>query len=259
MGSARMTTEVAELVPWLHATTIVPLAGGWTCETYVVNDAWIVQVGRTDYAASSLRHQSRTLPRLASYLGARNPNAKLACDSPTTIVYRRLDGVRSDAAAAGGPWPEQFGKFLSRLHAIPPSAVGLEVAAADTLRSQHRDLCRHLLTVVASRLDETGRGRAERNGVVVSRRGCELDLHPDRDPRRSRSGARARLGWWLGANEPAGERILSSYTRVLEDRFLLRARHAYALAPWHAVAHGVATRDDAMITSGIERVRALLM
>src|SRR5688500_6018667 len=69
-----VTTDIAKLVPWLQPKAVVKLTGGWTYETYAIDDAWIVQVGRTNYAANTLRHQSRVLPMLANHLGSKIPS-----------------------------------------------------------------------------------------------------------------------------------------------------------------------------------------
>ena len=274
-----MITEVAHLVPWLDVQTIVPLAGA-TCETYAVNDSWIVQIGRTNYAANTLRHQARVLPKLATHLGAKVPGAQLVCDGPTTIVYKRIDGVRCDEAT-NGAWSAQLGGLLSRLHAIPPNTLGLETVGADTLRADHRDDCRRLLAAVAPRLDQADRIAADR---LVSNylddeanwRFAPTVIHGDLVPANvlvSSSGElvgvidweEVRTGdpasdfaWWLHADPAIGERMVSAYGGAPEPRFAARARHAYALAPWHDVAHGIALRDEPAVAAALDGVRARL-
>ena len=273
-----MTSEVAHLVPWLDVKTIVPLTGGWTSETYAVNDAWIVQIGRTNYAANTLRHQARVLPKLATHLGAKIPSAQLVCDGPTTLVYKRIDGVRCDEIGDGA-WCSQLGGLVSRLHSIPPKMLGLETIGTDTLRADHRDDCKRLLAVVAPRVGDAERVAADR---LVSTyldddanwRFAPTAIHGDLGPEHvlvSTTGelvgvidwAEVRTGdpacdfaSWV--HEPAGERMISAYGGVPDPRFLERARHAYAIAPWREVAHGVAMRDEAAIAAGLDGVRARL-
>jgi len=275
-----MSTEIARLVPWLEARTVVPLLGGRTYETYAVDDAWIVQIGRTTYAANTLRHQTRTLPRLAAHLGTKIPNPQLVCDGPTTVVYRRLDGVRCDEAGDGA-WPEQLGGLLARLHAIQPKLVGLETLGAETLREDHRADCTRLLAIIAPRLEAPDRLRADRlvsayldddkhwrfeptithgdlgpEHVLVSPSG---ELVGVIDWEEVRTGDPAwDFAWWLHANEPLGRRTLSAYGGAPDDRFLLRARHAFDLLPWHEVEHGVTAQDESVIAAGLDGVRARL-
>jgi aminoglycoside phosphotransferase (APT) family kinase protein len=275
-----MTADIAHLVPWLEVTTCVPLTGGWTYETYAVNDAWIVQIGRTNYAANTLRHQCKVLPKLAAHLGNKVPAAQLVCDGPTTMLYKKLEGVRCDEAGTGA-WPGQLGGLLARLHQIPTKTLGLETCDSSTLRADHRDDCRRLLGIVAPLLGEPDRIKADRlvsefldddknwhftpgaihgdlgpEHVLVSPAG-ELVGVLDWEEVRTGDPA-ADFGWWLYANEPVGKQMLSAYGGVPDDRFLARAQHAHAMGPWHEVAHGVEHKDDSIIQSGLAGVRARL-
>ena len=275
-----MRADVARLVGWLQPKHIEPLPGGWTCETFSVDDAWIVQIGRTSYAANTLRHQARTLPKLALHLGEKIPHPQLVSDGPPAILYKKLAGLPADEAPAG-PWPEQHGALLSRLHAIAPAAIGLETVGTETLRADLREVCTRWLGVGGALLSAADRARAEQLlfGYLDDDRNWKFlpcpthgDLGPEHvlvspngdlvgviDWEELRTGDPAiDFAWWLHAKAPIGQRMLAAYGDPGDARFLARARHAWAIMPWDEVEHGVQTRDDAMIARGLEGVRARL-
>jgi aminoglycoside phosphotransferase (APT) family kinase protein len=275
-----MRADVARLVGWLQPKHIEPLPGGWTCETFSVDDAWIVQVGRTSYAANTLRHQARTLPKLAQHLGEKVPHPQLVSEGPTTMLYKKLAGTRSDEAPAGA-WPEQLGALLSRLHAIAPKSIGLETVGTETLRADLREVCTRWLAVGGDRLSPGDRARAEQLlvGYLDDDRNWKFlpcpthgDLGPEHvlvsatgdlvgviDWEELRTGDPAYdVGWWLHEQPDHGKRILAAYGDPRDDRFLARARHAWSIMPWDEVEHGIATNDDAMIARGLDGVRGRL-
>jgi len=275
-----MTAEVTRLVSWLQPKTVTPLTGGWTCETYSVDDAWIVQIARTNYAANTLRHQVRTLPKLASHLGPKIPSPQLVCDGPTTVVYRKLVGTRCDEAPDGA-WPEQLGVMLSRLHTISPASLGLETLGPDTIREDRRADLKKLLAIVVPRLGDEDRVKAAVlvAGSVDDARNWRFTptaIHADLGPEHvlvSPAGELAGVidweelhtgdpasdfGWWLHAMPAIGRRMLDAYGGAPDDSFYVRAKHAWAFGPWHEVDHGVTTNDPETIASGLEGVRARL-
>lgn len=271
-----MRADVARLVAWLQPRHIEPLPGGWTSETYSVDDAWIVQIGRTSYAANTLRHQVRVLPKLAQHLGEKIPQPQLVSDGPPAMLYKKLLGAPADEASDGA-WPEQLGALLSRLHAIPPGQIGLEPVSIDTLRADLREICERWLAVADPHLTDTDRAHGEQLfGYVDDDRNWKFlpapthgDLGPEHvlvsptgelvgviDWEDLHTGDPAYdLAWWLHAQPAIGRRILAAYGEPRDDRFFERARHAWAIMPWDELEHGVQTQDDAMIARGLAGIR----
>lgn len=56
----------------------------------------------------------------------------------------------------------------------------------------------------------------------------------------------------------AGERVLAAYGGEPDRGVRERARFAFALMPWHEVAHGLATGQAAFVASGLAGVGARL-
>jgi len=267
--------DLAQLVPWLDAASAVRISGGWTSETYELAGGWIVQVARTRYAADTLRHQLRALPKLAPHLGTSVPDPQLACDDPVTVVYRKLEGAACEATMPGA-WPEQLGGMLSRLH-----ATGVEAIDAASLREQCRIDCARLLAVIAPHLTGTERHRADR---LLARllddernwRFAPVLAHGDLGPEHvllSPAGDLAGVidwedvgtgdpakdfAWWLHAVPEIAERMLRAYGGPPDERFHDRAAVLFAIMPWHEVEYGIATGDPAWIASGLEGTRARL-
>ena len=275
-----MLELIARLIPHLDVETIVPLHGGSTYETVEVNGAWIVQLGRTDYAAETLRHQVQVLPRLAPLLGVPVPKPELVCEAPTAIIYRKLDGLPCDRAPDGA-WPEQLGRFLHELHATPPEFVGLAPEPADRCREQARADCARLRAVVAPDLRPAELARAD--ALFASylddarnwRFPCAL-RHNDLGPKHvlvTPGGDLAAVidweevglgdpawefAWWLHAMPVTGERALAAYGEPDDARFLDRTGFVRALMSWLDVEHGVRTGNVARQQAGLARVRAHL-
>ncbi len=276
-----MPADLAQLVPWLEVRDGVAtrIRGGWTSETHEVN-GWIVQVARTSYAANTLRHQLRVLPRLAPHLGTKIPKPQLACDGPVTMVYRKLEGGSVEAMPSG-TWPEQLGGLLSRLHATPPRTAGVEGIDAATLRADRRIDLERLFAAVAAHLTGGERLRAELTlaDLLDDDRNWKLGpvvVHGDLGPEHVLATATGDLlgvidwedvgvgdpaddfAWWLHATPAIGERMLAAYGGPPDERFAVRARLLYTIMPWHEVEHGTATDDATLIASGLEGTRARL-
>lgn len=272
--------DLAQLVPWLDAATAVRLEGGWTSETWELAGGWIVQIARTSYAANTLRHQLRVLPRLAPHFGVKIPKPQLACDGPVTMVYKKLEGAPASPDLQGA-WPAQLGGFLDRLHSMAPKTAGCEVLESSTLRDDLRLDCKRLFAAVAPRLTDAERFKAE---ILMADlldddrmwKFYPVVAHADLGPEHvlvSPSGDLAGVidweevgchdpaldfAWWLGEHVEIGERMLAAYTQRLDDKFRERARCLYAVMPWNEVERGIATGDDAMIESGLAGTRARL-
>ena len=274
-----MSLDVASLVPGPAPKTVVRLLGGWSCETYGVVDVWIVQIGRTSYAARCLRHQLGTLPLLAGHLHVPIPSPKLVNDSPTAILYRKIRGTGCDEAG-DGPWPEQLGAVLGQLHALAPHVVGLATPSVHAPRERAAAEIQRLHAHVAPRLSAAENARVDR--LVLSHLDprswdfalCPVhaDLGPEHvlvSPAGELSGVidweechvgdpALDLGWWLHERPDIGERMLERYGRPVDASFRARARRLYALMPWHDVEHGVDSGDEALVAKGLEGIRARL-
>jgi aminoglycoside phosphotransferase (APT) family kinase protein len=194
-----------------------------------------------------------------------------------TLLYRRLDGMPCDEAP-DGQWPEQLGTLLAHLHATPPQAIGLETLVAATVREDVRSDCARMMAIVGPRLTAGERARAEQlvEGFLADDRNWQFaptithgDIGPEHvlvspggelvgviDWEDLRTGDPAWDFAWL-AQDPHATRALAAYGRS-NEQLLARARHFWALGPWHEVEHGVATNDPALVESGLAGVRARL-
>jgi aminoglycoside phosphotransferase (APT) family kinase protein len=274
-----VAADLAQLVPWLDAGSAVQITGGWTAETYALDGGWIVQIARTSYAANTLRHQLRVLPKLFPHFGAKIPKPQLVCDGPVVVVYRKLDGVPCDRVP--GAWPEQLGGFLDRLHSLAPASLGVEKLDAGTLRDDLRLDCKRLHAAVAPHLVGGEQLRAEmlladlldddriwKFHPVVAHN----DLGPEHvlvtgdgdlvgviDWEEVGTGDPATdFAWWLHAMPEVGQRMLTAYSGEIDPQFRERTRLLYALMPWDEVEHGAAVGDRAMVASGLAGLRARL-
>ena len=239
----------------------------------------MVQVGRSAYAAECLRHQLRTLPRLARHLAVPIPSPELACESPIAIRYRRIEGGRADEAGDGA-WPEQLGAVLGQLHALRPDDVGLATPGAQAPRERAAAEVRRLYPLVAPRLSAAEKARVDRFVEAhLDPAGwafAPCPVHADLGPEHVLVSAAGELcgvidweewhlgdpaldfGWWLHQRPAIGERMLARYGRPADAGFRERARRVYALMPWHDVEHGVASWNDELVAAGLEGIRARL-
>jgi aminoglycoside phosphotransferase (APT) family kinase protein len=269
--------KVAAVFPDLARGTVVPLPGGWTCETFEVDGTWIVQIARTEYAAATLRRQIRILPRLAPSLSTAIPIPERFVDDPPAMLYRKIPGLPCDQAPATR-WPEQLGRVLGDLHGIADVEPHRTVA---DLRAGLRARCARLRAVVAPRLAPAEVARADRLLAALLDddrhwRFTVVTAHHDLGPEHvlvTPAGELAGVIDWeeVGAGDPAwdlapwlhglpaqGERILAGYGGPPDDSFRERGRLAFALMPWHQVDHGVTTQDETTIDDGLAGVRARL-
>jgi aminoglycoside 2''-phosphotransferase len=253
-----------------------PVGDGWTCDTYRVNQEWIVQVPRTERAAETLQAQMDVLPELAREVSAQVPIPELVWRGPTVMAYRRIEGAA--AADANGVWPERLGRFLYDLHMVPPEFVGLRArgpadvrAALDDELTDFRERVFPLLTA-EERDGSSDRFRTfvddERNWrfspcvthndivrphILVTATG---DLAGVIDWEEVGIGDPAADFAWILHDEPeAGERALAAYGGAPDDRFRERCAFRYALMPWHDVTYGLESQRDEFVESGIALLR----
>ena len=278
------TDRVAEhraLVERLFASlaplaTFEPVGDGWTCDTYRVNQEWIVQVPRTERAAETLQAQMDVLPELAREVSAQVPIPELVWRDPTVMAYRRIDGTA--ATDANGVWPERLGRFLYDLHMVPPEFVGLRARGPADVRatlgrewSELRERVFPLLT--AEERDGFGdrfgafhdddrnwrfspcvtHNDVDRPHILVTATG---DLAGVIDWEEVGIGDPAADFAWILHDEPeAGERALAAYGGAPDDRFRDRCAFRYALMPWHDVSHGLETSRPDLVERGLTQLR----
>jgi aminoglycoside phosphotransferase (APT) family kinase protein len=140
--------------------TFRPVGTGWACDTHLLDDAWIVQLPRTERAAEKLRTQMLLLPELAREVSAPIPLPELVSYQPAAMAYRRIEGDPCEGTE--GIWPERLGRFLYDLHAVPPEFVGLRARGADDVRVEVRAEASRLRALVDQLLSVDERSRADR-------------------------------------------------------------------------------------------------
>lgn len=269
--------RVATAFPELGARDVRPIGTGWAVDTYEVDDGWIVQFPRSDRAAERLRAQIETLPELAAELPALVPEPTHVDREQPAIAYRKIDGVPLDEAP-DGLWPERLGRFLYDLHLMPPEYVGLRGGSSSEVRAAIRSE----LDVFGERvlplldMDEAahiGSRFAAFVGDDELWRFAPCLTHRDIGPEHvlvSANGDLAGVLDWeeLGVDDPVadfawllhempeqGERALSAYGGAPDSAFRTRAAVRYALMPFHEVLHGLDTRQEGYVASGVEGVR----
>lgn len=100
---------------------------GWNCDTYLVNDAWIVQFPIGEGVRDKLRREVGFLARSRSFLSTPTPVVRLLSEDPFCVAYPVLPGEQAlfdVEVSPTGAWPEQLGVTLAELHGIPAADVG---------------------------------------------------------------------------------------------------------------------------------------
>jgi aminoglycoside phosphotransferase (APT) family kinase protein len=271
---------IAALFPDVEVTSAVPIGTGWTCDTYEVNDEWIVQMPRSNFAEERLRAQRALLPELAREVPTAIPVPERWSEDPPAMMYRKLEGAACDRAP-DGIWPERLGRFLYDLHMTPAELVGLRGPSAEGVRDGirrdveawrarvypvlepiHRSECD---AVVQPFLDEDDAWRFRSclthgdlgpEHVLVSDAG---DLTGVIDWEDVSVGDPAwDFAWWLHEMSEVGERMLGAYGGPPDAAFRTRARVWYLLMPFHEVIYGLDTQRDEFVLSGVEGIGARL-
>ena len=268
--------RVEAVFPALGAREVRAIGSGWAADTYDVDGMWVVQFARDDEAAEKLRRQIDTLPELAAELSALVPEPVHADRDVPAIAYRRLEGLPLDEAP-DGLWPERLGRFLYDLHLMPPEYVGLRGTSAATVREAMREELSWMRADVVPLLapDEAKTCEARFDGVLADEfwRFAPCLTHGDIGPAHvlvSRSGDLVGvLDWeelevgdpvadfaWLLHGRPAdGERALGAYGGPPDPTFRERAAFRFWLMPFHEVAYGLQTGQQAFVDSGLAGVR----
>ena len=266
---------VARLFPELGLDPFEPVAGGWTCDTYLAGGAWMVQLPRSPYAEERLRRQIELLPELGREVSSAVPAPELVSLDPVCMVYRAIEGVRCDAITADGMWPERLGRFCYDLHMTPPEFLGMRATSAAAVRdarfegwSRLRDAAEPYLAsgevgatssaIEAIFADPTAwsfapcvtHGDLVPEHVLVSSSG---DLAGVLDWEEVGMDDPARdFAWFLHAAPSEGERMLAAYGGAPDAGFLRRAALWFVLMPLQELRHGLELGRAELVTSGAD-------
>jgi aminoglycoside phosphotransferase (APT) family kinase protein len=270
---------IAALFPQLELTAFEPIPGGWTCDTYRVDDEWIVQLPRSRPAEDRLRLQIEVLPELAREVSASVPDPQLVSLDPVCMGYRSLAGGPCDARGDRGVWPERLGRFLYDLHLVPPELVGMRATSAEAVRASQHEAWTRLRAAAEPYLagDEERRwvsGEIERvfdddaawrfapclthgdlgpEHVLVTDGG---DLSGVLDWEEVGVGDPAiDFAWWLHAMPAVGERALAAYGGVPDAGFVERARLAFVVMPLYELGYGLESHQPAFVRTGLAGFR----
>jgi len=277
MTETDVRDRIAAVFPQLDVRSARAIGTGWTVDTYEIDDQWIVQLPRSDYAAERLRAQIETLPELAAELSALVPEPVYTDADVPAIAYRKLQGVPLDQAP-DGLWPERLGRFLYDLHLMPPEYVGLRGIRAKEVREavaielesfrarvlqllepqEARRFDARFTTFLAD--DELWRfapcllhGDIGPEHVLVSDDGDLVGVLDWEDL--SVGDPAGDFAWLLHARPSDGERALGAYGGAPDPRFHERAAFRFFLMPFHEVLYGLDRDDRAFVTSGIAGIR----
>lgn len=264
---------VAGLFPQLSLDAFEPIEGGWTCDTYLADGSWIVQLPRTPYAEERLRRQIEILPELGSEVSSAVPMPELVSLEPVCMGYRAIDGVSCDATTDDGLWPERLGRFLYDLHMVPPEFLGMRATRAEAVRVSRRQDWVRLRDLAEPHLtrDDAHAAFASIEAIFDDDAAWGFapcvthgDLAPDHvlvTPSGDLAGVldweEVGVGdpawdfaWWLHAAPGVGERALAAYGGTPDAGFLTRAALSFALMPLHELEHGVETERTDLVASG---------
>jgi aminoglycoside phosphotransferase (APT) family kinase protein len=272
--------RVTRLFPQLgDVESFERIEGGWTCDTFQVNDEWIVQLPRNERAAERLRVQMDVLPELTREVSAEIPVPELVSREPPAMGYRRIPG--RPAGDDQGIWPERLGRFLYDLHLTPPEFVGLRARSAEDVRGDARTEWARLREVGAPLLSGRELRRADDlfSGYLDDDRNWRFSpclAHNDLGPEHVLVSSNGDLvgvidweevavtdpvadfAWWLSSWPEVGERALAAYGGAPDDRFRDRARVAFARMPWHEAEYGLSGGGDTFVQSGLAGIRSRL-
>jgi hypothetical protein len=259
--------------PELAVDSFEPLGDGWDCFTYLANGEWVFQFPRLPDADGRLRKLITFLPEIVREVTSAVPIPTYASTDPVCMGYRKIVG-RPMSSSVDGIWPERLGRFLYDLHLTPAEFVGMRAstpaAVREGLRAEVESLSRHVLPLlepgersrakraIAAHLDDDDNfrfapclthGDIGPEHVLVTDTG---DLSGVIDWGDAGVGDPVfDLAWVLHAMPAEGERVLGAYGGPPDDRFLVRARFAFLLMPWHEVRYGVRTGRPAFVERGL--------
>jgi aminoglycoside 2''-phosphotransferase len=275
--NADLRTRIDAVFPQLDAHVARAIGTGWTVDTYEVDDDWIVQLPRSDYAAERLRAQIEALPELAAELSALVPEPVFVDALAPAIAYRKIDGLPLDRAP-DGLWPERLGRFLYDLHLMPPEYVGLRGARAKDIRDADANALETFRTRVLPLLApaESERLSARFDSFLADDdlwRFAPCLLHGDIGPEHVLVSDNGDLvgvldweelsvgdpvgdfAWLLHARPSDGARALGAYGGPPDPTFHDRAAFRYLLMPFHEVLYGLDEDDPGFVASGIQGIR----
>ncbi len=275
------TTDLRDRIdavfPQLGARSAREIGTGWTVDTYEIDDEWIVQLARSDYAAERLRAQIQTLPELAAELSALVPEPVYSDTTVPAIAYRKLEGLPLDQAP-DGLWPERLGRFLYDLHLMPPEYVGLRGIRAKDVRDADAAGLDEFRWRVLPLLEphESARFGQRFDAFLADEdlwRFAPCLLHGDIGPEHVLVSTDGDLvgvldweelsvgdpvgdfAWLLHARPSDGERALGAYGGAPDPTFFERGAFRYFCMPFHEVLYGLDVDDPDYVASGIEGIR----
>ena len=262
------------------AASFEPLGDGWDHDTYLADGEWVFQFPRAGKEEAT-RKQIALLPALAARVSAPIPLPVHVSIDPLCMGYRAIEGLPFDEVGEAGEWPEQLGRFLTEVHAVPPEAVGLEPGSPASVRAALRARLVGWQATILPRLRP-----AEQRAALDLFAACVDDdaiwriatclTHADLGAEHilvTRAGGLAGvidwgdasvgdpvgdLAWLLHGAPAIGERVLAAYGGEPDPSARLRARLWFALMPWYEVAYGLETSQAAFVESGLTGVVARL-
>jgi len=257
-----------------------PLGGGWAHDTYLADGAWVFQFPRAG-EEEAMQRQIALLPELAARVSAPIPVPVHVSIDPLCMGYRAIEGLPFDEVGEAGAWPEQLGRFLTEVHAVPPEAVGLEARGPASLREALRARLVGWRATIVPRLRPAEReaaldlfaacvdddaiwriaprlthGDVGAEHILVTPRGALAGVIDWGDA--SVGDPVGDLAWLLHGAPAIGERVLAAYGGEPDPHLRPRARLWFALMPWYEVEYGIETSQPAFVESGLAGVVARL-
>lgn len=248
---------------------------GWDSLTELVgeagsDDVWVERAPRRPDVRAALEHETRLLPLLAPRLPLEVPvpvPVPPDDDGPWRVRHLLVPGEPGDAATLTARDGRRVGVFLRALHRTPHETCE---GAGTTPLADPAVVLAGLAAAVLPRLPADLVGPAE---ALLARAGAPVPrvlVHGDLGPAHLlRTGGLVTgvidwtdarlddpavdLAWVLhGAPPEFAAGVQERYGPT--DAALARSRDHHALGPWHEVAHGAATGQEAYVGSGIQGV-----
>lgn len=277
---AEAVAVVAAAAPDVDLTGAVAVHGGW--DSFVLDTGeWIFRFPRRPEVERTLRSEVALLPLLRTAVPLEVPDPVHVAAAPVAFVgYRKIYGERLHPELQGAAAGRDLGGFLAALHAFPVEAAlsagvpggdvswwrarqeaivaALEASVAPLLPSRERETAHRAFRAF---LDDDANFAFEPALVHYDLGPTHVLARPDGRLHGVIDWADAAVGdpavdlaWALHGARPELAAAVGATYPGASAAVVDRALHYHRLGPWHEVAHGQETNDDAWIATGLAGV-----
>lgn len=264
--------------PALQLEHVRVVDDGWDSLVLEIDGAWIFRFPRRSEVADWMEREIALLPRLAPALPVAVPQPEhVARNGLLCVGYPKIAGspARSGLTRATGL---DLGRFLEALHSYPnerAARAGVPVLDPAAWGEKLEERCAEFRRRVLPLLPASEQAAGER--CLSPRFESDFEpalIHADLGPEHvlCRAGrivgvidwSDARVGdpaldlaWCLHGTPPEVAAAVGDAYPV-DDALRERALFYHRLGPWFEVVHGLETRQEAFVASGLDGVRSRL-